>query len=192
MVAEYLHLVRPIAVRILADLPPSFELDDLIQTGRIGLMNAALRYSPESFNKTPFAPYASRVIAGTIRMSTRRRHYREATHFSLDSLMVEAESPAYTNLTEKLRNHPGFTGSLEPRAENEIESVIDRKHLVKRISRAQFTDLQAAVLTDYYSSSEPSLATVAAYLGIPVWKAQRARVEAVAILREILGLETAA
>ena len=182
-------LVASIARRIMLRLPPSFEFDDLLQEGHIGLLSAATRYNPEAHNVTPFSAYARKVITGTIQMSIRRRNFTEATHVSFDTLMGAAHSRergSHDDLNQSRSLPGGFVNGVEPRAESGIEICIDKKRIVRRIKRERLTDLQAAVLTDYYSISEPSLATVAAYLGIPVWKAQRARVEAIEILQKIL------
>ena len=63
-VAENLPLVRFIAARIAANIPASVELDDLIQTGTLGLIDAVRRYDPSK--GVPFAAYARFRIRGAI------------------------------------------------------------------------------------------------------------------------------
>ncbi len=63
-VTENLPLVRFIAARIAASIPASVELDDLIQTGTLGLIDAVRRYDPSK--GIPFPAYARFRIRGAI------------------------------------------------------------------------------------------------------------------------------
>ncbi|HAN26852.1 MAG TPA: RNA polymerase sigma factor FliA, partial [Haliea salexigens] len=47
LVREYLPLVKQIALRLAAKLPASIELDDLMQAGLIGLLQAREQHDPE-------------------------------------------------------------------------------------------------------------------------------------------------
>jgi RNA polymerase sigma factor (sigma-70 family) len=77
-VAEYLDIVEPIATGIHSMRPPSFELDDLIQIGRVALIEAADSFDP-SLN-VPFEAYAKFKVRNAINDATRRKQYREHTH----------------------------------------------------------------------------------------------------------------
>ena len=63
-VTENLPLVRYIAARIASTIPASVELDDLIQTGTVGLIDAVRRYDPSK--GIPFPAYARYRIRGAI------------------------------------------------------------------------------------------------------------------------------
>jgi RNA polymerase sigma factor for flagellar operon FliA len=63
-VTENLPLVRYIAGRIASTIPASVELDDLIQTGTLGLIDAVRRYDPSK--GIPFPAYARYRIRGAI------------------------------------------------------------------------------------------------------------------------------
>lgn len=63
-VTKYAPLVRRIALHIVAKLPSSVDLDDLIQGGMIGLLDAASRYKGEL--GAQFETYASQRIRGAI------------------------------------------------------------------------------------------------------------------------------
>lgn len=63
-VTENLPLVRFIAARIASTIPASVELDDLIQTGTLGLIDAVRRYDPSK--GIPFPAYARFRIRGAI------------------------------------------------------------------------------------------------------------------------------
>jgi RNA polymerase sigma factor for flagellar operon FliA len=62
--AKYAPLVRKLALQLVARLPANIELDDLIQTGMIGLLDAVTRYQ-----ETPdaqFETYATARIRGAM------------------------------------------------------------------------------------------------------------------------------
>ena len=63
-VTENLPLVRYIAARIASTIPASVELDDLVQTGTMGLIDAVRRYDPSK--GIPFPAYARYRIRGAI------------------------------------------------------------------------------------------------------------------------------
>src|SRR5207245_2672719 len=86
------------------------ELDDLIATGNLGLLEAATRYRPKQHNGTPFSAYARYVVRGKILDSVRRRNYTEQTR-------------------------PGI-GDYEPAVDNVIEIDIDRKRTRERVHDA--------------------------------------------------------
>ena len=89
-VEENLDLVKPIATSIRLRLPPSFELDDLLQAGMVGLLDAAAKYEPTF--KVPFRFYAQIRIRGAILDTCTRRHYRNATHSELEAACYEIPS----------------------------------------------------------------------------------------------------
>jgi RNA polymerase sigma factor FliA len=62
--AEYAPLVRKLALQLLARLPASVELDDLIQAGMIGLLDAARRYQETA--DAQFETYATSRIRGAM------------------------------------------------------------------------------------------------------------------------------
>lgn len=63
-VQTYAPLVRRIALQLAAKLPASVQLDDLIQAGMIGLLDAARRY--EDTHGARFETYASQRIRGAM------------------------------------------------------------------------------------------------------------------------------
>jgi RNA polymerase sigma factor for flagellar operon FliA len=62
--ADYAPLVRKLALQLLARLPASVELDDLIQAGMIGLLDAARRY--QEVADAQFETYATARIRGAM------------------------------------------------------------------------------------------------------------------------------
>ena len=57
MLIQYAPLVRRLALQMIAKLPASVELDDLIQVGMLGLLEAAGRYQDDQSAK--FETYAT-------------------------------------------------------------------------------------------------------------------------------------
>ncbi len=64
LIMEYAPLIRFIAQKIAVRLPSNIELDDLISSGVIGLMDAIEKYDPSRDNK--FKTYAEFRIRGSI------------------------------------------------------------------------------------------------------------------------------
>ncbi len=70
LVLQHLELVRRIAMQMKRRMPSNVEADDLIQTGMVGLLEAAQRY--ECRHNASFATYATRRIRGAMIDSLRR------------------------------------------------------------------------------------------------------------------------
>ncbi|MCK5771050.1 RNA polymerase sigma factor FliA [Algiphilus sp.] len=70
LVAEHQELVRRIAWHLSARLPDSVEIDDLVQAGQIGLIEAARQYRPDG--GASFATFASSRIRGAMLDELRR------------------------------------------------------------------------------------------------------------------------
>src|SRR5579872_6599104 len=64
LILEYAPLIKFIAQKIAVRLPSNIELDDLISSGVIGLMDAIEKYDPSRDNK--FKTYAEFRIRGAI------------------------------------------------------------------------------------------------------------------------------
>ena len=64
LLIQYAPLVRRLALQLIAKLPASVELDDLIQVGMMGLLDASERYMDDRGAK--FETYASQRIRGAM------------------------------------------------------------------------------------------------------------------------------
>jgi len=64
LLKAYSPLVRRMALQLIAKLPASVDLDDLIQAGMIGLLDAGVRYQDDQGAK--FETYASQRIRGAM------------------------------------------------------------------------------------------------------------------------------
>ena len=70
LVLKHLNLVRRIANQMVRRMPSNVDAQDLIQTGMLGLLEAATRY--ECRRDASFATYAKRRIRGAMIDSLRR------------------------------------------------------------------------------------------------------------------------
>lgn len=102
LVEAHLHLIEPIARRIWLTLPRAFLFEDLIGAGRVGLLEAARRYAPESHGGAPFSAYARPRIRGAILDSVRRGAFREAHRASLEDSPEVASAAAESALDRDL------------------------------------------------------------------------------------------
>lgn len=134
LVENHLHLVPAIASRIHEGLPPSFDIDDLISEGNLGLIQAATRYRPSAHNRTPFSAYARKRIRGAIMDSVRRRHYREATHRALPAEYANSRRHALASTAD---------------------AAVDDATTLERLARAMtwIPRAQRRILLGYYSST---------------------------------------
>lgn len=63
-IARYGSLVRRVAAQLMSRLPPSVELDDLVQAGMIGLCDSVARYQPDQ--GAQFETFAMQRIRGAM------------------------------------------------------------------------------------------------------------------------------
>src|SRR5882757_6103786 len=94
LIMEYAPLIRFIAQKVAVRLPSNIELDDLISSGVIGLMDAIEKYDPTRDNK--FKTYAEFRIRGAILDELRAqdwfpRSVRDKAKL-LDRTMIELEA----------------------------------------------------------------------------------------------------
>src|SRR5262245_54150875 len=93
LVAEHVSLVKYIASRVSAKLPPSIDADDLVGAGMLGLIDAAEKFDPSRGIR--FRTYAERRIRGAIldhlrsldwapRSLRRRARELETAHLQLE------------------------------------------------------------------------------------------------------------
>lgn len=77
LILDHIGMVKIIALKISARLPPNIELDDLIHSGVLGLIDAATRYNEQKGIK--FATYASLRIKGAIMDDLRQNDWATRT-----------------------------------------------------------------------------------------------------------------
>jgi RNA polymerase sigma factor for flagellar operon FliA len=119
-VTSNLGLVRFIAARIASSLPVQVELEDLVQTGTLGLIDAVRRYDPSK--GIPFPAYARYRIRGSILDSLRvldwatRNQRKQRKAMAIAAAVEDAPAPD----TRKLRFFSlGPVASLSTRHESQ-------------------------------------------------------------------------
>ncbi|MGE0761707.1 MAG: FliA/WhiG family RNA polymerase sigma factor [Bdellovibrionales bacterium] len=103
LIMEYAPLIKFIAQKIAVRLPANIELDDLISSGVIGLMDAIEKYDPSRDNK--FKTYAEFRIRGSILDELRAqdwvpRSVRDKSKM-LDRALIELESQLGRGATDE-------------------------------------------------------------------------------------------
>lgn len=107
---EHAHLVKRIAHQMMTRLPFSVQIDDIIQAGMIGLLDAATRY--DEFHGAQFETYATQRIRGAMLDELRAADWLPRS-LRRDMRRIEA---AISLLQQKLGRSPGETeiaGQLE-------------------------------------------------------------------------------
>ncbi len=110
LLEEYLPIVRRIAVQMMARLPASVELDDLIQAGRIGLLDAWSRFRENT--EASFETFASQRIRGAMLDELRamdwaprrvRQTAREVEHAIQAAAHRAGRAPAEADIAAELK-----------------------------------------------------------------------------------------
>ena len=148
LIMEYAPLIKFIAQKIAMRLPSNIELDDLISSGVIGLMDAMDKYDPSRDNK--FKTYAEFRIRGSILDELRAqdwvpRSIRDKAK-SLDRTVVKLEtelgrSPTDEEICEKM----GLTKADFYSLVNEVRPVsllsIDEQATFSNVDKKSLLDL---------------------------------------------------
>ena len=131
IITEYLPYVNRIVNRIATHLPPTVEVDDLVNVGIIGLMQAIERYDPTRDNK--FMTYAVFRIKGAVLSELRSRDFLGRT----TRKKIRSLEKAYLKLEQKL----GREVHDEEVAE-EMDMDLDQFYQVKRMSSISFVSFE--------------------------------------------------
>ena len=125
--AQYAPLVRRLALQLIAKLPASVELDDMIQAGMLGLLDAANRYQDDQ--GAQFETYASQRIRGAMLDELRANDWLSRGQRQ-SSRKVDAAVQA---LEQKLARPP----SEREIAQSMQLSLEDYQHLLQEIHGSQ-------------------------------------------------------
>lgn len=131
IISEYLPYVKRIVHRIAIHLPPSVEVDDLINAGIIGLIEAVERYDSGRDNK--FMTYASFRIRGAVLSELRSRDYH--------SRSTRKKLREYENAYLRLEQKTGGSVSDEDVAE-ELGLSLDELYQIKSMSSLSFLSFE--------------------------------------------------
>ncbi|MCB9025967.1 MAG: FliA/WhiG family RNA polymerase sigma factor [Bdellovibrionaceae bacterium] len=127
LIMEYAPLIKFIAQKIAIRLPSNIELDDLISSGVIGLMDAIEKYDPTRDNK--FKTYAEFRIRGSILDELRAqdwvpRSVRDKAKM-LDRTLIQLEAELGRNATDE---------EIAEKLEMSIEEFYNLVNQVKPVS----------------------------------------------------------
>jgi RNA polymerase sigma factor for flagellar operon FliA len=140
-ILEHLHLARIIAIRIYEGLPIYLELDELIQVGLMGLIDAAERF--DETKKVTFSAYAKHRIRGAILDSLReldwasrdqRRRCKQVDNATRKLSALLHRSPSDAEIAEELgialdkwhqimgglRNHGPVSAASRPPGQDDL------------------------------------------------------------------------
>lgn len=125
-ILDHLDLVDPIAHEYRRKLPLTFELSDLIQSGRLGLCKAANTFTPRAgpSGDGGASQWARLCIRGAIRDTVKRKNY----HYS--TLRADSESdgdPGRRDIQEWLRGHARVAPPDDERLQVAIAGLTDRQ-----------------------------------------------------------------
>jgi RNA polymerase sigma factor FliA len=132
VVMAHYPMVRAIACRIYKRLPKGVDLDDLISTGVMGLLEAVDRY--DETRKVPFETYAKHRIRGSIVDSLRasdwvprsvRRKAELISETTADLTKVLGRTPSEVELAEKLQTSPSRLTKMRRDAQIQALTSLD-------------------------------------------------------------------
>jgi RNA polymerase sigma factor for flagellar operon FliA len=88
LVREHIALVKRIAYHLAAKLPSAFEIEDLMQAGMIGLLEAASKF--DSSKGASFSTYAGIRIRGAMLDDVRKRDWTPRSVYQKHRLVLDA------------------------------------------------------------------------------------------------------
>jgi len=138
LVEEHVSLVRYLATRLGAKLPPSIEVDDLVGAGMLGLIDAAEKF--DAARGIRFRTYAERRIRGAILDHLRSLDWAPR---SLRRRARELES-----VHSKLERDHGRAVDATEIAEYLDIDLSELQSLMNEINSVQMTSLQGATESD--------------------------------------------
>lgn len=131
IITEYLPYVNRIVNRIATHLPATVEVDDLVNVGIIGLIQAIERYDPTRDNK--FMTYAVFRIKGAVLSELRSRDFLGRT----TRKKIRNLEKAYLKLEQKLGREV-----KDEEVAAEMDMDLDQFYQVKRMSSISFVSFE--------------------------------------------------
>ena len=199
---RYVPLVRHEALRLQVRLPASVELDDLLQAGGIGLLNAVERY--DALQGTAFTTYAVQRIRGAMLDELRsrdwvprsvRRNAREVAQAigqleqELGQMLLDTNNSQLFSYDEWREEHGDSIELVtdDHQRENPLQQLLD-SNLRQRVMEAIETlpEREKLVLTLYYQE-ELNLKEIGAVLEVGESRVSQLHSQAIKRLRTKLG-----
>ena len=131
LILRYVPLVKYIAGRVAAGMPPNVELEDLISYGIIGLMDAIQKFDPARSIK--FESYAVSRIRGAIFDELRRQDWIPR--------LVRQRTRWLKKVFAKLENELGRAATVEEVAKELGVSLKDFHELIREVSSTSLVSL---------------------------------------------------
>lgn len=131
LITEYLPYVKRIVQRIANHLPPTVDVDDLMNVGVIGLIQAVDRYDPNRDNK--FMTYAIFRIKGAVLSELRSRDFLSRSN----RRKIRELERAYFKLEQRLGRH---VEDYEVADEMGVE--VDDVYRTKQLSNISFISFE--------------------------------------------------
>jgi len=131
LITQYLPEVKRIVHKIAIYLPPSVDIDDLLNVGVIGLIQAMERYDPARDNK--FMTYATFRIRGAVLSELRSRDHISRSNRK----KVREMEKTYLKLEQKLGRDVEDVEVAE-----KLGITIDQFYRIKQISNISFISLE--------------------------------------------------
>lgn len=124
LIQEYAPLVRKLALRLVSRLPSNVEVDDLIQAGMIGLLDAARRYKTQV--GAQFGSYATTRINGAMMDELRNQDWLPRSTRAASKKLEEAIRQATQSLgrapdDSEIAQHLGIS-------DEEYSKLLDSAH----------------------------------------------------------------
>ena len=130
-IVKYLPFVKNVVHRIAVHLPPTVEVDDLINAGVIGLMNAMENYDHRRDNK--FSTYAVFRIKGAVLSELRARDFlSRSTRSKIRELMTANEV-----LEQRLGREP-----TDQEIADEMKLDLDEFYKIRAMSNLSFVSFE--------------------------------------------------
>ena len=130
-IVEHLPFVKSIVHRMAAHLPPTVDIDDLINAGVIGLMDAMENYDDRRGNK--FSTYAVFRIKGAVLSELRSRDYlSRSSRSKIRELMT-----AYETLEQRLGR-----GASDEEIAEEMGLELDDFYKIRAMSNMSFVNFE--------------------------------------------------
>jgi len=159
LVERFLPLVRSLARRYAHGSEP---MDDLVQVGSIGLLNAIERYDPD--NGSAFSSFAVPTILGEIKRHFRDRTWSVRVPRSLQELSARVRSTE-TDLEAKLGRSP-TAAELAAELGTDVEELLNARtvaagHYAVSLDRTMGADdADGQTIADRFTVTEPGFGAV--------------------------------
>lgn len=147
LIEKYIGLVKKVALHVKARLPPLVALDDLVQSGMIGLIDAINNYKKD--NKASFETYAMIRIRGSIIDHMRMYDWTPRTVHQNSRAINEA----YAKVSQKLGRAP----TSNEMAEALNVDVIRYKQMLGEHAQSSIKLMSETAMTDEVIAELPSI-----------------------------------